>query len=183
MPGTWSRRIQLRARPLSCYESSVWVETRKIISLLNDLALSRTYQGDHVEGKALMHEVVALDTAIFGPSHPYLASHLENLGLVYGYGGFEDSNVVVLKQALAMRKAVLADDNPAIWLSLFNLGTLEYQRKAYAQAEPLLEEGLARMRRADGEEHPDVVWATAALGRTSTISAGGPRPSGTCDGR
>ena len=46
--------------------------------------------------------------------HPQLAAHLENLGLVFFLGGFEDSNTVVLKQALAIRRAMLADDNPAI---------------------------------------------------------------------
>ena len=134
-------------------------------SLLNDLALSRTYQGDYVEGRALMHELVALDTALFGPSHPDLAAHLENLGLVYSRSGFGDSNIAVLKQALAMRRAVLADDNPAIGRSLFNLATAEYLRRAYSAAEPLFEESLARMRRAYGPEHTDVVWATAMLGR------------------
>jgi hypothetical protein len=112
-----------------------------------------------------MHEVVALDSALYGPSHPYLASALENLGLIYDFGGFPDSNAIVLKQALAMRKAVLADDNPAIGRSLFNLGSVHYRRRAYRAAEPLLEEGLLRMRRAYGPEHTDVVWATAALGR------------------
>ncbi len=40
----------------------------------------------------MMHEVIALDSALFGPVHPNLASHLENLGLIYFTSPFYDSN-------------------------------------------------------------------------------------------
>ena len=152
--------------------------------ILNDLALSRAYQGDNAEAGALLHQVVALDSALFGPSHPDLASHLENLGLVFDYGGFPDSNIGVLNQALAMRRAMLADDNPAIGRSLYNLAATEYRRGDYAAAEPLYEEALTRMRRAYGPEHTDVVWATASLGRNQYLLGRRARtPSATCAGR
>jgi len=140
-------------------------QSARVTGVLNDLALSRTFQGDYVEGRALLHQVVALDSALFGPSHPDLAAHLENLALVFSRSGLADSNVAVLKQVLAMRKAVLADDNPAIGRTYFNLAVAEYLRHAYAAAEPLFEEVLVRMRRSYGPEHTDVVYATAALGR------------------
>ena len=139
--------------------------TPQTAGITNDLALSRAYQGDHAEALALMHGVVALDSALFGSSHPDLAAHLENLGLVYDLSGFRDSNVAVLRQALAIRRAMLADDDPAIGRSLFNLAVAEYVKRDYAAAEPLYEEGLTRMRQAYGPEHPDVVYATASLGR------------------
>ncbi len=135
------------------------------LGIRNDLALSRSYQGDHAEALALMHQVVALDSALFGPSHPMLATHLENLGLVYDAAGFRDSNSAVLQQVLRMRRAVLADDNPAIGRTLFNLAVAQFVRGEHAAAEPLYREALDRMRRAYGPEHIDVVWATASLGR------------------
>ena len=64
-----------------------------------------------------------------------------------------------------MRRAVLADDNPAIGRTLFNLASLEHDAGSYRAAEPLYEEALLRMRRAYGPEHPDVVYATGWLGR------------------
>jgi serine/threonine protein kinase len=133
--------------------------------IMSDLAISRAYQGDRAESIALMREVVAMDSANFGPAHPDLAAHLENFAMIYGYAGFQDSNAALLDQVLAMRRAVLADDNPAIGRTLYNLATVNYLRKDYAAAEPLFEEALARMRRVYGPEHPDVVWATAAMGR------------------
>jgi serine/threonine protein kinase/tetratricopeptide (TPR) repeat protein len=139
--------------------------TPEATPILNDLAISRSYQGDHVEATALMHTVVAMDSANLGPSHPDLASHLENFGMIYDLAGFRDSNVAVLKQVLAMRRAVLADDNPAIGRTLYNIANADYLRGKYANAEPLFEEALVRMRRAYGPEHTDVVWATGALGR------------------
>ena len=71
----------------------------------------------------------------------------------------------MLGQVLAMRRAVLGDDNPAIGRTLYNLATADYRRKDYAAAEPLYEEAVARMRKVYGPDHPDVVWATASLGR------------------
>ena len=71
----------------------------------------------------------------------------------------------MVKQVLAMRRAVLADENPAIGRTLFNLASLEYNARSYRAAEPLDEEALLRMRRAYGPEHPDVVYATGSLGR------------------
>ena len=132
---------------------------------MNDLAISRAYQGDRVESVALMHEVVAMDSANFGPAHPDLAAHLENFGMIFDYAGFPDSNIALLTQVLAMRRAVLADDNPAIGRTLYNLAIADYRRSDYAAAEPRFEEAVARMRRVYGAEHPDVVWATAAMGR------------------
>jgi tetratricopeptide (TPR) repeat protein len=137
----------------------------QILPMLNDLGLSRAYQGDNDSARALLHRVVALDTALFGSAHPDLAAHLENLGQAYDLGGFLDSNIAILKQVLAMRRAMLADDNPAIGRTLFNMAATEWRRNDYAAAQPLYEEALARMRRAYGPEHTDVVWATAALGR------------------
>ncbi len=133
--------------------------------IMNDLALSRLYQGDIAEAMGIMRDVVKLDSANFGPAHPDLAAHLENFAMVYSHGGFQDSNAALLKQVLAMRRAVLGDDNPAVGRTLFNLGTTYYLTKDYAAAEPFLEEAVARMRKAYGPEHPDVVWATAAMGR------------------
>jgi serine/threonine protein kinase/tetratricopeptide (TPR) repeat protein len=135
------------------------------ISIINDLALTRAYQGDHAEALALMHRVLALDSLLLGTSHPYYASHLENLGFVYQYAGLLDSTKLVTRQAFEIRKANLADDNPAIGRSLFNLAALEYDEGSYQAAEPLYEEAVSRMRRAYGPENTDVVFATATMGR------------------
>ena len=112
-----------------------------------------------------MHRLLALDSVVLGTSHPYFASHLENLGFVYQYAGFLDSTKLVTTRAFEIRKANLADDNPAIGRSLFNLAALEYERGAYQAAEPLYQEAVSRMRRSYGPEHTDVVYATGAMGR------------------
>ena len=135
------------------------------VSIINDLALTRAYQGNYTEALALMHRLLALDSVVFGTSHPYFASHLENLGFVYQYAGFPDSTKLVTRRAFEIRKANLADDNPAIGRSLFNLAALEYDAGSYRAAELLYEEAVSRMRRAYGPENTDVVYATAAMGR------------------
>jgi tetratricopeptide (TPR) repeat protein len=133
--------------------------------IMNDLAISRAYQHDRVQSVGLMREVVAMDSANLGPAHPDLAAHLENFGMIFDLAGFPDSNVALLTQVLAMRRAVLGDDNPAIGRTFYNLAIADYRRGDYAAAEPRFEEAVTRMRRVYGTEHPDVVWATAAMGR------------------
>jgi tetratricopeptide (TPR) repeat protein len=136
-----------------------------IVPIMNDLALSRMYQGDYQEATSLMRQVVALDSAHFGPAHPDLAAHLENLSLIYSFQGRLDSSTVLLHQVLDMRRKVLPDDNPAIGRTIFNLASAEYGKGDYAAAQPLFEESLERMRKVYGPEHPDVVWATASMGK------------------
>jgi tetratricopeptide (TPR) repeat protein len=137
----------------------------QMVPILSDLSITLANRGEMTEALAAARRTVALDSALFGPSHPYLATHLENLGYVYDQAGFGDSAKMMVRQVLAMRRAVLADDNPAIGRTLFNLASLEYNERSYAAAEPLYEEAVARMRRAYGPEHPDVVYATGSLGR------------------
>ena len=45
----------------------------------------------YTEALAMARQTVALDSSLFGTSHPYLATHLENLGYVYDQAGFGDS--------------------------------------------------------------------------------------------
>ena len=117
------------------------------VPILNDYALSRSDRGrSHGGDRADASGRIARLRRSSVPPIQYLAAHLENLGLVYDAARIPDSNVAVLKQALAMRRAVLADDNPAIGRTLFNLAVSEYAEGDYAAAEPLYEESLARMR-------------------------------------
>jgi hypothetical protein len=111
-----------------------------------------------------MHQVVAMDSANLGPAHPYLASHPENFGVIYSYAGFHDSNVALLKQVLAMRRAVLADDNPAIGRTLYDLALADYLRKA---TPPPSRCSRRRWPACGGRTAGalDVVWTTAAMGR------------------
>jgi len=133
--------------------------------ILSDLSITLANKKEFTEALAVAHRTVALDSVVFGTSHPYLATHLENLGYVYLEAGLNDSAIAVVKQVLAMRQAVLAADNPAIGRTLFNLASLEHDAGAYRAAEPHYAEALARMRRAYGPQHPDVVYATGWLGR------------------
>ena len=133
--------------------------------ILSDLSITLANKKEFTEALAVAHRTVALDSVVFGTSHPYLATHLENLGYVYDEAGLKDSAIAMVKQVLAMRQAVLAADNPAIGRTLFNLASLEHDAGAYRAAEPHYAEAVTRMRRAYGPEHPDVVYATGWMGR------------------
>lgn len=134
--------------------------------VLNDLGLSRADQKDYVEAEALLKQVVALDSANFGPMHPDLATDLENLGYVYFEAQRYDLDLVVLAQTLAIRRAMLTDDNPAIGRTTFNIASVLRAKGDLAAALPMYREAQARLRRALEPTHPDVLVATSMVGRT-----------------
>jgi tetratricopeptide (TPR) repeat protein len=119
-----------------------------------------------VEAEALLKQVVALDSANFGPMHPDLATDLENLGYVYFEAQRYDLDLVVLAQTLAIRRAMLSDDNPAIGRTTFNIASVLRAKGDLAAALPMYRDAQARLRRALEPTHPDVLVATAMVGRT-----------------
>ena len=137
----------------------------QMVPILSDLGLTLANQDKFAEAIAVGRQTVSLDSALFGTVHPYLATHLENLGYAYDRAGFGDSAKMLVHQVLAMRRAVLADDNPQIGRTLFNLASLEYNDRSYAAAQPMYQEAVLRMQRSYGPEHPDVVYATGSMGR------------------
>jgi tetratricopeptide (TPR) repeat protein len=60
---------------------------------------------------------------------------------------------------------MLSDDNPAIARTIFNIAATQGEKGDFAAAEPMYEEAQARLRRAHGPNHPNVVLATWVLGK------------------
>ena len=59
----------------------------QMVPILSDLAITLANRGELTEALTVARQTVALDSVIFGPTHPYLATHLENLGYVYDQAG------------------------------------------------------------------------------------------------
>ena len=129
--------------------------------------MSRAAEGDH-GGRRADAPGGRARSALFGPPIPYLAAHLENLGLVYDLGGFPDSNVARPQAGAGDAPGGAGRRQSGHRPHLFNLAVAEYRRRDYAAAEPLYEEAPPACGRAYGPEHPDVVYATAAWAGTST---------------
>ncbi len=139
-----------------------------LVDAINDLALERMYQGDFVEAEQLMREAVAMDTVLFGPMHPTLAENLENLGNVFYSTGRYDDSIDMLRQALNIRRTMLGDDHEAVGRSTGNMAVVTRAKRDYLTAQPLFEDALARLTRALGPAHPDVIRTQVAMGRNLT---------------
>ena len=106
----------------------------------------------------MVRQTVSLDSSLFGTSHPSLATHLENLGYVYNQAGFLDSANVVVKQVAGDAAGGARGRQPGDRQNpLTTSRRWSTTRARTGAAEPLYEEAAARMRRAYGPEHPDVV--------------------------
>jgi serine/threonine-protein kinase len=111
----------------------------------------------------VIQEALGLRDSLFGHRHPDVARSLNILGaLLYERGG-RDSALVLLEDALAIRRSLGTRDT-ATALVLNDLGWLMTERGELARAESLNREALALRRALRGSEHPDVAESLNNLG-------------------
>jgi eukaryotic-like serine/threonine-protein kinase len=84
----------------------------------------------------------------------------------YGDLGLLDDALLLQREALAIRRRVLGDDNKATLSSLNNLATILQDQGKLAESEVVAREVLERKRRVLGEEHEDTIVAIGNMGTT-----------------
>ena len=156
-----------------------------IATNLINLAEVHMAQGRYDEAEPLMEEALAMDrrvVLIFGldKDHPSIARDLSCLIMLYVRQGRYDQAEPLMVEVLAMTTRVhsaglrprcpvnakwLARGSRCIAKSIGNLATLIMAQGRYDEAEPLLVEALARMRRVHGTEkdHPDIAASLSNL--------------------
>jgi serine/threonine-protein kinase len=107
-----------------------------------------------------------IDAELVG--QPELQARLMTMiGDIYRVLGVLEPATKLHERALAIRRATVAPDDPALATSLHSLGVVLYMRSRFDQSRPLLEEGLRIRERALGAEHADVATSLDALGSLS----------------
>jgi CHAT domain-containing protein/tetratricopeptide (TPR) repeat protein len=72
---------------------------------------------------------------------------------LYGQGRYREAEAL-LRQALAVRREVLGEEDPETATCYTSVGVCLHGQNRYAQAQPMYEKGLAIYRKVLGEEHP-----------------------------
>ncbi len=137
----------------------VRAETRA--RLVNVLYLA----GKYADAEPVAREALDLRRAALGPSHPTVASSLDDLGVMLMLGGRMDDAEPLMREALRIRRAELPAGDPQLAVGLNNLAYVLWQRGSLEDAEAMYREALAIDRARFGTDHPEVATKLSNLAR------------------
>ena len=119
--------------------------------------IGRVYQRLRLDDKArpILEKALVRAREADGPSSARVAQSLNHLGVQMRDEDWQRS-VALLKEALAMRRQVLGNEDAKVAITLVELGRTYVDRGMAAEAEPLLRESLAIRRKVFGNVHREV---------------------------
>jgi CHAT domain-containing protein/tetratricopeptide (TPR) repeat protein len=112
------------------------------------------HQGRYSDGVKLAQEAIADSQQLLGPEHPFTATSLNDLAVLYEAQGNSAASEPLEKRALEIREKVFGPEHPATAISLNNLALLYQSQGSYKAAEPLYRRALEIMEKAFGPAHP-----------------------------
>jgi serine/threonine-protein kinase len=114
---------------------------------------------------SLLRSALAGRRALYGPTHPAVASSLIALGELRIAQAEYDSAEALIRSGLAMARRTLSPTDPTIGKATTALGQVLYERGDYAQAVPVLQEAIQLQTRGDTVS-PGLASAITDLGNT-----------------
>ncbi|MCA9501168.1 MAG: tetratricopeptide repeat protein, partial [Nitrospira sp.] len=124
--------------------------------ILNQTAFYVFLRARYAEAEPLYQRALAINEQVLEPTHPEVATSLNNLGLLYkNQGQYADADPLY-QRALAIREQTLGPTHPEVATSLNNLGVLYAAQERYSDVEPLYQRTLHIQETSLGHNHPDV---------------------------
>jgi len=129
-------------------------QTIELGLLLNQTGYFLNEQGRYEEAEPLYLQALDIRRSQLGDTHPFTATSLNNLAVLYqSQGRYADAEPLCL-QALDIWRLQLGETHPFTATSLNNLAELYQSQGRYADAEPLYLQALDIWRLQLGETHP-----------------------------
>src|SRR6266542_2705513 len=119
--------------------------------------------GKYVEAEPLYKRALDIYEKALGKDHPYTATSLNNLAVLYASQGKYVEAEPLYKRALDIREKALGKDHPDTATILNNLADLYQYRGKYVEAEPLYKRALDIREKALGKDHPDTATSLNSL--------------------
>jgi tetratricopeptide (TPR) repeat protein len=133
--------------------------------------LGRLYgsEGNYEKAEDAFERSLEITRERYGPTHPFMASGLENLGAVYGQQNEYEKARQTLTEALEVRRVSLGDDHPANANTLLNLSNVDRHLGDDDAAREKLTEALRIVRNAQpgSTNEADVLLRLGRLQRSS----------------
>lgn len=140
-----------------------------------NLATDFVNQGRYAEALPLCERALEIRTRKLGEQHPTTVGNLHNVAYVLAQLGRDDEAAARYDRALQLERASLAADDPLIAFTSDQAGKNLLDLGRYADAEPLLQQGLAIRHRVFGDEHS--LTATSYLHLSQLEAAQGRYPA------
>lgn len=118
-------------------------------------------QGRPQDAEPLVREAIAIQRKVLGEQHPTLANSLDVLAGTFEDRGDNAQAEALLREALAIATAADVQLDAARLQS--NLGWVLWKAGRYAEAEPLLRDGVANIAKTYGPKHRNTRLATSHL--------------------
>jgi serine/threonine protein kinase/tetratricopeptide (TPR) repeat protein len=139
---------------LEAYRRVLGQDHLATLATIDALSLQLYYQGKYEECDAVSRDVLDRRRRVQGSDHVDTLNTLRDRGMyLMEQGKWADSEAVSREVADVQRR--LAD--PAVAVTLANLGVALQRQQKYAVAEPYLREALEHHRRDKGEDHPSTI--------------------------
>ncbi|MBR8829443.1 MAG: CHAT domain-containing protein [Gomphosphaeria aponina SAG 52.96 = DSM 107014] len=130
-------------------------EVLKQIGVLNQEAKKLYEQTNYKQAIIVCEQACNVGRENLLTDHPYYASSLHNLAVLYQSTGRYAEAEPLLLETKEIRKKALGDNHPDYATTLNNLASLYYTTGRFSEAEPLLIEAKEIRKKALGDRHPD----------------------------
>jgi len=152
--------------------------------LLNQMGVYLPGRADFAGAKSLFSRALAMGEAVYGLTHPRVATRLNNLGVVLWETGDLARALEHHRRALAIDEAAYGPDHPEVATDLNNQGSALWRTGDWAGAKERFQRALSIDEAAYGRDHPEVAADLNNLGivlREHRRPGGGERafPAGT----
>ena len=139
-------------------------EQGKTTLLFHQMASYTLRQGNAFEAIEYWTQVLEMNKAILGNSHPNVAGTLNNLGNAWRSLGEPKKAIEYYTQALVIKKAVFGDSHPDVAMTLNNLGAAWSDLGEKKKAIEYYTQALEMRKAVFGDSHPDVAMTLNNLG-------------------
>ena len=134
----------------------------KLVAALIKLGELKHVEKSHDEAEALFRRALDIGERVLGQDDLALVPPLTSLGALRIARGRPEDAEPLLTRALEISERTLGRDHPDLVVLLNNLSRHYLKQSAYTFAEPLLLQ-LYSIKRAKGEDHPEVATVLASL--------------------
>ncbi len=163
--GEYDQALQFLEHALAIRRRLLDATDERVIDTIDRIGQVHWRQGDLTGSLQCCREILAIRERTVGRLHPQYSAALGNLGNTYADLGRLDEAEVHLREALAIDRQVLTEEDGAdLAITLNNLGSLLADQDRFAEAIELHRESLALRRRFHGEPSPAVLVSLNNLG-------------------
>ncbi|MDP2896514.1 MAG: FxSxx-COOH system tetratricopeptide repeat protein [bacterium] len=155
---TWPECARLLPHALSAAEHAekLGVAPEATGRVLNQVGVYLWGRAEFREAKAALERALSIDEAAFGPNHPEVATHVNNLGNVLEALGDLKGAKKCCERALSIDEAAFGPNHPNVGRDVNNLGTVLRDLGDLKGAKKCCERALSIDEAALGPNHPNV---------------------------